>query len=119
MSSFSAQKIIAALALCTLMFLRMVDLAVFDADHDHVEQTHVNEHAFEMSHDHEAKEKSEHESLSAMLAHACLHTCLGAYTGTADVQVSLRTKEPVGFGLHMNEAAATFSFRPPVPPPLV
>ncbi len=106
------------MALCALVFLRMVDIAVFDAEHAHVESTHVQEHASEMSHDHDAAEESEHESLGAMSAHVCIHTLVSTFLDTNDMNVGFFRKQTSSYGLHVNEAVKVLSFRPPVPPPL-
>jgi hypothetical protein len=101
-----------------LFFLRMMDLAVFDADHDHLEKVHAPVPAAEMTHAHHDDETSEHDTLATMSAHIGFHTLLGVFIDTA----AANTVPSVGglplYGPHENRSAVTHRSRPPVPPPL-
>ncbi len=106
------------MALCALVVLRMVDLAVYEQDHDHVSASHIQLHVSEISHDHDVDELSEHESLDDMTAHMSFHSLLSVYISApavAAVPINNGTsKYGVALGMHLN----TPHSRPPVPPPL-
>ncbi|MBL4789484.1 MAG: hypothetical protein JKY60_10700 [Kordiimonadaceae bacterium] len=108
----------AILALCALVVLRLVDLAVFDPEHAHLEAPHMQAHAMEMDHHQDGDEPSEHESVDNMVAHVSFHTLLSVYTATpvvAGLPINFSSsKYWVHLGKHVNDA----QLRPPVPPPL-
>lgn len=112
------KKMAGTAVLCALLFLRMVDLAVFDADHDHVENSHVQVHAAEMVHAHHDDEPTEHDTLDAMSAHVGFHTLLGVFMDTSADGIALPAIQSNRFGPFANRSAVTHRSRPPVPPPL-
>ncbi len=105
-------------AFCALVFMRIVDLAVFDAEHDHADRPHVQAHAAEMVHDHDLDEPSEHDTLDAQSTHMSFHTLLGVFIETATEGVDPLQAFAFTFGSHANKSARSFGTRPPVPPPL-
>ncbi len=102
-----------------LMFLRFMDLAVFDAEHAHLERPHVQAHASEMIHDHEPDEVTEHDTLEAQAAHVGFHTLLGVFIETVDAAIAMPNHFSPSFGFHAKDDALAFAQRPPIPPPLV
>jgi len=113
-----AKQLIATAVLCALVLLRLVDLMVFDAEHEHIERSHVQVHASEMSHAHHEDEVTEHETPATMSAHIGFHTLLGSFIGSPDVSIPSISKVSSDYGLLVNKSAVTLNAAPPVPPPL-
>lgn len=118
MTATLIKRHMALTALFALMFLRFVDLAVFDMDHDHVVTPHVKVHASEMAHGHDLDEPTEHDTLDGKSAHVGFHTLLNVFTDVEAVEVPVMAHFTARFGFHANEDARAHAHRPPVPPPL-
>lgn len=104
--------------LSALVFLRLMDLAVFDADHNHMEKAHVTVHAAEMAHSHYDGEATEHDTLGAISAHVGFHTLLSVFLDTSSDNMVPLADLSNRFGPHANQSAIAHQSRPPVPPPL-
>ncbi len=101
-----------------LFFLRMMDLAVFDTDHDHLEKTHMPVHAAEMVHSHHDNEPSEHDTFATMSARISFHTLLSVFIDAEAANMMPSADRSSRYGPHANRSAVTHRSRPPVPPPL-
>ena len=114
---FKRHMVLAALS--ALLFLRFVDLAVFDLDHDHIYKPHLQIHASEMTHSHDHGEHTtEADTSEGKLAHMGFHTLLGAFIGTDDASALPARIYTNCFGVNAKECVRTQAHRPPTPPPL-
>ena len=106
------------MALCALVLLRMVDLAVFDASHDHAEAPHVEKFAAEMVHSHDIDEPSEHASVDETAMHVSFHTLLSVYISAPTAETVTANTRPAKYRLNLGQRITDTHTRPPVPPPL-
>jgi len=114
---FKRHMVLAALS--ALLFLRFVDLAVFDRDHDHINNPHLQIHASEVAHSHDNDEHvTEADMLEDKSAHMSFHTLLGAFIGADDASVLPARIYSNCFGFYTKEYVRTQAHRPPTPPPL-
>lgn len=114
-------KIPAITALCALVLLRMVDLAVFDAAHDHVETPHVEKFAAAMVHDHdidELDEPNEHASVDDTAMHVSFHTLLSVYISAPTAATVTTSTGSTKYRRNLGQRITDTHSRPPVPPPL-
>lgn len=111
-------KSMAVMALGALLMLRIVDLAVFDAGHDHVDHDHAAEHASELVHHHGNDDNSDHSSDHAMTAHVGFHTLLSVLMTAPAVDVQLNPVTPPVYEASSEKSILIFKNGPPVPPPL-
>ena len=118
MTATLIKRHVALTALFALMFMRFIDLAVFDMDHDHISNSHVQAHASEMAHSHDHDEPTEHDTLDGKSAHVGFHTLLNVFIEVDAVTVPVLEHYTARYGLVANERARTHGHRPPVPPPL-
>ncbi len=119
MTATLVKQHVAMTALFALVFMRFIDLAVFDMDHDHVKTSHVQVHASEMAHGHDQGEPTEHDTLEGKSAHVGFHTLLSFFIDVDAVAVPVLQHFNARFGLVADERARSYGYRPPVPPPLV
>lgn len=119
MTATLVKRHVALTALFALMFMRFIDLAVFDIDHEHIKMSHVQVHASEIAHSHNHSEPTEHDSLDGKSAHVGFHTFLNVFIDVDAVALPVFHYFNARFGLVANERARTYGNRPPVPPPLV
>lgn len=119
MTATLVKRHVALTALFALMFMRFIDLAVFDIDHEHIKMSHVQVHASEIAHSHNHGEPTEHDSLDGKSAHAGFHTLLNVFLDVDPAQVPERQRFNSRFGLMVDERAHAYGNRPPIPPPLV
>ena len=96
----------------------MVDLAIFDPDHDHVTAPHVQVYASEMVHDHDVEEINEHESLGDMSMHVSFHTLLSLYISAPSLDTLPLENNSSTFNVYPALSIKNTHSRPPVPPPL-
>jgi len=108
------KKTAAITALCALVFLRMVDLAVFDSDHDYVSRPHIQVHAVETAHGHDYDASSEHE----IIAHGAFHTLVSVFIEITISDMVHAAEFLPEFDLSAGKFVRNQALRPPVPPPL-
>jgi len=118
MTATLVKRHVALTALFALMFMRFIDLAVFDMDHDHIKSAHVQVHASEMAHSHDDDEPTEHDTLDGKSAHVGFHTLLNVFIEVDAVAVPVLEHFTARYGLVANERARPHGHRPPIPPPL-
>jgi len=111
-------KFMVVTTLCALIFLRMVDLAIFDAEHDHVSTPHVQTLASEMVHDHEVDEPSEHASADDTAMHVSFHALLSVYISAPSIMAAMPIIGAAKYRINLGHGIAGGHSRPPVPPPL-
>lgn len=113
-----SKKMITIMALCGLVVLRLVDLAIFDPEHDHVATAHIQAHASKMAHDHSADEVSEHESPDNMSLHLSFHALASVYISAPSVDMAPANRTSFKYHAHSDRSVKTPHSQPPVPPPL-
>ena len=118
MQTLRLNNLMAIMALGTLMFLRFVDVSVFEAKHGHVMNPHVQELVTELTHGHDETEYNEHETLDAKSAHAGFHALLNVFIEAEDIHVPVLQNLHASYGFHAKDLAKSFGYRPPTPPPL-
>lgn len=106
-------------ALFALMFLRLVDLAVFDMNHDHVSKPHVQAHAYEVAHSHGHDEPIPHDALDDNSAHVGFHALLSVFIDADAAALPVFQPFTACFDVKAREQARAYAHRPPIPPPLV
>lgn len=110
------KKLTLIAVLGALTFLRIVDLAYFDADHDHIDRAHIQAHLADIPHSHE--EGTVHEAPEVLSVHLNFHTLLSAYLAADDVEFNTTQRTYMQYQPSANEQAFARAHRPPVPPPL-
>lgn len=109
-------KTINVLAFTAIVFLQFVDLAVFDAGHQHHEDTLTPVFALQTAHDHHHT-ADEHPSKDGITAHAGIHAALGDFSVSHTADYAAARILPVYERDRVNRLKAVYS-GPPVPPPL-
>jgi len=112
------KKSVVLTTLCALVFLRLVDLAVFDQEHDHVSGLHIEVFASEMVHAHGHDEASEHNSSDGKSLHIAFHTLVNVFLEAVSDKDMLSADMSSHFSFQITKVARTRISRPPVPPPL-
>ncbi|MFC4347757.1 hypothetical protein ACFO5Q_07880 [Kordiimonas lipolytica] len=118
MTATLVKKHVAITALFALMFLRFVDLAVFDAGQGEPLSPHAKAHASGIAHSHTPAEVAEHDTMHGSYAHVGIHTLLNVFVDADAPEVLALQQFTPRFGFSAKEQARAQAYRPPIPPPL-
>ncbi|UTW59885.1 hypothetical protein KFE96_06170 [Kordiimonas sp. SCSIO 12603] len=113
----SNYKLMSLLAFSLMVFIRFVDVAVFDGDHQHLEH-HARAEIEQVSHDHHHHDDMGHDTEESISAHAGFHALLSVFTFPQfEDFISLLRNASVYEAI---PESSIFSVHngPPVPPPL-
>lgn len=113
-------KVVIILTICSLIMMRMVDFAVFDAnghnyDHDHNISNHEI-HKIEISHELLEEDELQHANDHDM--HDMYHAVLSFYIQPAVDSLDLPNFDRELSATKYGRVSRSISFSPPVPPPL-
>ena len=111
------------MALCSLLVLPLLDLAVFESKHAQIAIPHVQAHAIEMSHGHgdmtaEVNEALDHETRNDIKAHISFHVHVSDYVVTHRIETMRMSDISATYLPYTAQPPNGLSSRPSVPPPL-